>query len=157
MKYIQVNRHGQITAFRTSLAGELLRAVSEHTILRSSLDQVYPETVDEDCLRDGCRYARSHSVTEAMFKVRVLDKFSPGLSPEQLYSFLLGLVLSDDAEILGRLQNPVYIGGSDLFRRAFRILLEDCSGAEIVHEIPADIANSAAAYGASWLYEQRNF
>lgn len=155
MKYIQVNRNGRITAFRTSLAGELLRAVTEHTILRSSLDQVYPNAVDAECLQNGYHYARKYSVTEAMFKVRVLEKFGPGISSQQLYSFLLGIVLSDDVEALCRTQTHVYIGGSDLFRSAFRLLLEERNGTGTVQEIPAEIANSAAAYGAEWLYGKR--
>ncbi len=38
---------------------------------------------------------------------------------------------------------------------AFLLLLEECSGTDAVCEIPSEIANSAAAYEAEWLYEQR--
>ena len=153
-KYISIESGSRITSFRTSMTGELMRAVMENTILKSSLGSIYPERICEDYLHFGYTHAERYGSADAMFKVRILDKFSDGIKPEQLYSFLLGAVLCDDIVQIAKCGTPVYIGGSDPFRSAFRSLLEKSVLTGHVNEIPAEISDCAAAYGAEWLYRR---
>ncbi len=151
MKYVSVDDAGRITGFRTALTGELLRSLTEHTILRSSLDRVFPRIIDENSLRDGAALARKLGVTGALFKVRVYDKAA---APEKdtLFSLLLGILLSEDADRLCQLRTSVSVAGSEPFRSAYTTLLRD-SGLS-VDVVPEEIAESAAAYGAAWLYNR---
>lgn len=146
MKTVSLNDAGQITAFHTSLTGELLRAAAEHTILQASVGQAFPKTADPDQLRRGYRLAERYGMAQALFKVRILDKSIGGLSPEQLYAFLLGILLQEDVSRLIRDKHPVCIAGSDPFRSAYRILLTD--GGIDTEEIPPETADCAPAYGA---------
>lgn len=147
-KTVFLNADGVAEDFRTSLSGELLRAVAENTILREKLMGVYPKMPDRDRLLAGCTCAAERGVNEALFKVRIRQKFCTDTS-EQLFSFLLGAVLCADVERLrkdGR-GRRVLVGGSDPLRFAYAFLLRECAGLA-AEEIPEAISEYAAAYGA---------
>ena len=150
MKTIWLDRDGRISAFHTSLTGELIRAAAEHTILRASVGQSYPETADPAQLRRGYAYAREYGISGALFKVRILDVSVGGMSGEALYAFLMGILLYDEADRLIREGQPVLVGGSDPFRGALRLLLTD--GGVQAADIPKDISDRASAYGAWFLW-----
>ncbi len=151
MKYVSVDGAGRVTGFRTALTGELLRSLTEHTILRSSLDGVYPKSVDTTGLRDGAALVRKLGVTGALFKVRVYDMAA---APEKdtLFSVLLGILLLEDVDRLCRLGTPVTVAGSEPFRGAYTTLLQD--GGLTVDVVPAEVADAAAAYGMAWLFDR---
>lgn len=141
MKIVEV-REGRITAFRTSISGELSRAAAENTILKQSIGDAFPRLADTEFLREGFDYAEKHGINEALFKVRVLANFI-GATGEQLYSFLLGAVLRDDVRSVKATGGRVLIAGSEPFRTA----LGELTGGELV---PEDVSENAAAVGA-WL------
>lgn len=148
LKTVFLNADGVAGDFRTSLSGELLRAVAENTILREKLMGVYPKMPDRDRLLAGCTCAAERGVNEALFKVRIRQKFCTDTS-EQLFSFLLGAVLCADVERLrkdGR-GRRVLVGGSNPLRFAYAFLLRECAGLA-AEEIPEAISEYAAAYGA---------
>ncbi|MBQ3177744.1 MAG: 2-dehydro-3-deoxygalactonokinase [Clostridia bacterium] len=154
MKTVSLDDAGRITAFHTSLTGELLRAAAEHTILQASVGQAYPKTADPDQLRRGYALAREYGMAQALFKVRILDKSIGGLTAEELYAFLMGILLQEDVTRLIRDGRPVCIAGSDPFRSAYRILLAD--GGIPAEEIPEETADCASAYGAWYLWTLRS-
>lgn len=148
LKTVFLNADGVAGDFRTSLSGELLRAVAENTILREKLMGVYPKMPDRDRLLAGCTCAAERGVNEALFKVRIRQKFCTDTS-EQLFSFLLGAVLCADVERLrkdGRGRRGL-VGGSNPLRFAYAFLLRECAGLA-AEEIPEAISEYAAAYGA---------
>lgn len=148
LKTVFLNADGVAEDFRTSLSGELLRAVAENTILREKLMGVYPKKPDRDRLLAGCTCAAERGVNEALFKVRIRQKFCTDTS-EQLFSFLLGAVLCADVKRLrkdGR-GRRILVGGSDPLRFAYAFLLRERAGLE-AEEIPEAISEYAAAYGA---------
>ncbi|MBR5445723.1 MAG: 2-dehydro-3-deoxygalactonokinase [Clostridia bacterium] len=153
MKFVTLDKEGQITAFRTALTGELLRAAAEHTILAASLADGFPAQPDACQLCRGYALSASLGLTQALFKVRILDRSIGGLTPAELYSFLMGIVLQEECGRLCREKTPVCIAGSDPFRTAYRILLE--KGGLTVTEIPEEISGNAAAYGAYRLWTER--
>lgn len=154
MKTISLNDKGQITTFHTSLTGELLRAAAEHTILQDSVGQVFPKAVDPAQLYRGYKLAETCGITQALFKVRILDKSIGGLSPEELYAFLLGILLQEDINHLIRAGHSVCIAGSAPFRNAYQILLSNSGIA--TEEIPPETADHASAYGAWQMWCHRN-
>lgn len=148
LKTVFLNADGVAEDFRTSLSDELLRAVAENTILREKLMGVYPKMPDRDRLLAGCTCAAERGVNEALFKVRIRQKFCTDTS-EQLFSFLLGAVLCADVERLrkdGR-GRRVLVGGSNPLRFAYAFLLRECAGLA-AEEIPEALSEYAAAYGA---------
>lgn len=148
LKTVFLTADGAVEDFRTSLSGELLRAVAENTILREKLMGVYPKMPDRDRLLAGCTCAAERGVNEALFKVRIRQKFCTDTS-EQLFSFLLGVVLCADVERLRRdgRGRRILVGGSDPLRFAYAFLLRERAGLE-AEEIPEALSEYAAAYGA---------
>ncbi len=152
-KIVRTERGGTITAFRTAMSGELIRAAAEHTILRTALCGVFPRALDRAYLEKGFVFCSEHGINQSLFEVRILQKFADQ-TPEQLYAFLCGVCLHGDiAPILETAGNsPIYVGGSDPFRSAYTHLLR-YSGAAQVYEISDALAEHAAAYGAQLLAE----
>lgn len=153
MKYVRAGDGGGIEAFSTSIAGELIRAVAENTIISASLSGVFPKHPKRDMLIMGYRYTEGRGVTDAIFKVRILDKFAEH-TKEELYSFLLGVILHEDIKALFTCDTPIYIGGSGLFRESIKLLIESELPEKSVFEVPEEISENAAAYGAYWLYNK---
>lgn len=143
MKLIHTDRNGRITDFRTSVSGELIRAIAENTILSHSIGNVFPAKADEEWLTEGCNFAMQHGQGNALFKIRVMANFAE-VSPEKLYSFLMGAILSDDVKAASAFENIV-IGGSDPFRSAFACLLK---GKSNVTALDDRLAEECSAIGA---------
>ncbi len=151
MKYISVDETYRITGFRTALTGEMLRALTEHTILHSSLADGFTKNLHTDGLLDGAKLAKKLGIAGALFKVRVLDM---AVSPEKeyLFSFLLGILLSEDVDWLGRSGSAITVAGSEPFRSGYVTLLAEYGIP--VNVVPAETAEHAAAYGADWLWRR---
>lgn len=150
-KIIHTDEGGAINGFESTISGELIRASAEHTILSGGIGGCFPKTADPEKLLEGFDYARGHGLTETLFKVRILQKFS-GYGPEELYSVLCGAILSEDVRVIEKhCRGKVIIGGTDPFRSAFELLLNERTGLETA-VVPDDISRYAAAYGAEFLY-----
>ena len=125
-KLILTDESGRITSFKTMLTGEMIYALSQNTILKDVVD-LSVDQINDDYLHQGYEYARKNGLNEALFKVRVL-KIVGGHSKEQMYSFFLGAVLSD--EICAIVQSDVtrvVIGGRKQIRLATAQLLRQFS------------------------------
>lgn len=147
MKIVDIDKDGRITAFRTSLSGELIRAAAENTILSQSLGDVYPKRADEDYLRQGYEYAERRGINEALFKIRVQANFIKKADAAQLYAFLMGAILRDDVRsVLDSGAETIVVGGSDPFRSALAALIGERAGRLIV--LSDELAEQASALGA---------
>ena len=150
-KHMTVDKCGKITAFKTMMSGELLAAVIGNTILKNSTDFDHATLIDEDLLY-GFDYAASHGMNEALFKVRILSNVF-GQSKESCYSFLLGVVLCDEAEAI--IKHPaarVIIGGQSQMKNALSSILKARSDKNVVTLSDGDV-NGAVARGAIKIYE----
>lgn len=97
-KWIKL-RGQSIECCLTSVSGELLMAVSQHTILKDSvlsLDEVVPEL---SWVKKGLKTANTYGTGHALFSVRTLRLLS-GHSKQAVSSFLLGVVLAMDLSML---------------------------------------------------------
>ncbi|MCI8387185.1 MAG: hypothetical protein HFE63_01810 [Clostridiales bacterium] len=151
MKIVSLENR-QITSFRTSLSGELIRAAAENTILNRSLSGVYPHIADEEYLRRGYRYAKLHGINEALFKVRVQANFIDGVTSEQLYAFLMGAILHDDIRSTIETGGDIIIAGSNPFRSALAVLLGD--EGQNVTVLPEKLAEECSAIGSELIVSE---
>jgi len=150
-KLIKTDGQGRISAFSTSLTGEMIAAISENTILKGSLS-LSDSKLDLNYLRSGSDYATEHGTSSALFKVRILDK-ALRRSESEVYSFFLGAILSSDRNnILASPEDTVVIGGTSPLKRAFSLLLRD-SGKKII-AVDDTSAERATAIGALKIYKQ---
>ncbi len=137
---------GRITAFTTTMTGELSRAAAENTILKNTIGDVFFKDIDKDALKSGFALCDDIGVAAALFKLRVAGNFR-GDDTRTVYSMLLGIILHDDVKAVAKKTcDTILIGGSDPFRTAYLTLLE--GAASTVAEVPEELAENAAAYGA---------
>ncbi|SEG37906.1 2-dehydro-3-deoxygalactonokinase [Vibrio hangzhouensis] len=128
-KFVSVDAQQTIRGCCTTLAGELNAIVTHHTILTSSLQDRFSETLCTDSLLEGYQASESYGLGHALFLIRLQEQFG-GKQHEQLASFLIGVILHSDIKALSSApqlhfssETPVYIGGSGLLCDATAVLL----------------------------------
>ena len=96
-KFITLDAGGRMTGCLTSLAGEILSALTNHTILADAVGRNF---VGADSYRPrhmlaGYRTARETSLARAAFSTRIMNQFVTGDALD-CANFLLGAVLQND-------------------------------------------------------------
>ena len=133
------------------MTGELIEAMSSHTILNGSID-LKSSSLDTSFLEKGFLYAKENGVNAAFFKVRTL-KVLFGATDSEAYSFFMGIALSGEiTNIINSSAKKVVIGGKEVLKKPMAHLLGNFSEKEIIC-IPDEISNLASAYGAVRIYE----
>ena len=124
-KIIFADGDGRIVNFFTAMSGELTKTVCDNTILKEALDGGFTKTPDTDAGLFGYDTAEELGVTSALFKVRILSKFSD-CSAKQLYSFLLGVILHEDVLLAQKKADGcVIVAGSEPFKSALKCILDN--------------------------------
>lgn len=150
-KLIETDKDGKIVSFSTEMTGELIEAMSSHTILNGSID-LKSSSLDTSFLEKGFMYAKENGVNAAFFKVRTL-KVLFGATDSEAYSFFMGIALSGEiTNIINSSAKKVVIGGKEVLKKPMAHLLGNFSEKEIIC-IPDEISNLASAYGAVRIYE----
>ena len=140
-KVIKTDRMGRIEQFSTLLTGEMAQALAENTILRSSVD-LKNDALNATFLYKGYLHCRAHGINQALFKARVAGVLF-GTSPEEIYSFYLGVILCPEiGEILSYTPETVVVGGRKQLREALALLLEKIGGTTVVKLSEQEVAES---------------
>ena len=152
-KIISVNENGQITDFKTELTGEMIYALSQDTILKSTVDLSVDE-LSEEYLLKGYRYCNENGINEALFKVRVLGNLF-NATKEQTYNFFMGVVLCSEINTVLKM-NPkrITVGGKKQIKKATVMLLKNLCQAEIISVDEATVDNSSSL-GAIKVFENK--
>ncbi|MGL5094576.1 MAG: 2-dehydro-3-deoxygalactonokinase, partial [Planctomycetia bacterium] len=124
-KVVHVDAAGRILAAHTTLAGEVLRALAENTVLAGGLPPMasWPRDVDLVAFDRGVALAERFGVLQAAFRVRAALVLE-GKSPEYCAALLNGLVVGGDAADLlwsGAFpaRGTVLVGGSAPLRTLY--------------------------------------
>ncbi len=150
-KLIETDSNSRIVSFSTEMTGEIIEAMSSHTILKGSLD-LKNASLKTDFLEKGFLYAQENGVNAAFFKVRTLSVLFDA-SNDEAYSFFMGVaLLGEISNIIKSSATKVVLGGKAVLKNPMAHLLSKFSDKEIVC-IPDEISNLASAYGAVKIYE----
>ena len=100
-KFVAVDAQRRITGCLTSITGELIAAVTHHTILADAVDRRFAaeEDYDPDLMRIGFETAARTGLGRACFSARILSQLG-GEPPARLASYILGACLQSDAAAL---------------------------------------------------------
>lgn len=151
-KVIATDAGGRVLYSRTAVTGELLSAVSEHTILRSSTVPVATLEPSRDFYRAGLRAAEQHGVGRALFLVRVGEQLW-GRSRSEMTSFLLGVLSQTDLPLLDDAPDAaVVLYGKGALPQLLAEHLT-ASGRQATH-VDEETSDQAAAVGAVRLFER---
>jgi 2-dehydro-3-deoxygalactonokinase len=159
-KLVEVDGLGRITRSQTSLAGELLQAVSRHTLLVASLPETLPDELDRDVIELAARVVNEQGFGRAAFLVRI-SALTKSLDAAQRASFLIGAVVADDVAHLA--SHPIaarggsiWVGGREPLRSLYAEWLgRRHSGPVVPLEEP--LAESASALGSLAIAAQSIF
>lgn len=130
-KYIAVSEGRTIRGCLTTLAGELLHALTFDTILADSTGRSYADIFHEEAFLRGAAYRRQFGFGHAAFMTRILSLFQEA-APNTAQNFLLGILLADDlaaltaSPLFPALDETVFlVAGSPVMQAAYRTLLEN--------------------------------
>lgn len=94
-KFVHLDAQQRITGCVTTLAGELLQVVTQHTILAEALDADFADELDIEMLLAGAASAKNLGLGRACFMVRTLSQFTV-YQRNARANFLLGAILGAD-------------------------------------------------------------
>ena len=131
-KFVSVDAEGKMIGCLSSLAGELLSAVTLNTILAGAVGKQFAGAdYNKEMLLAGYRTARDTSLARAAFSTRMLQMFLPGTEQDRA-SFLLGAVLEGDVAAVKTSKAlsvhsgmKVVIAGKEPLARALKLLFEE--------------------------------
>ena len=131
-KFVSVDAEGRMIGCLSSLAGELLSAVTLNTILASAVNKQFAGAdYNKDMLLAGYRTARDTSFARAAFSTRMLQMFIPSNEQDRA-SFLRGAVLEGDVAAVKHSKAlsttpdmKVVIAGKEPLASALKLLFEE--------------------------------
>lgn len=146
-------KNGKITDFCTLFTGEMVAALSGHTILKSSVE-LKDNELDKEYLLTGYNYCVEHGINEALFKTRVL-KNTFKRNKSEVYSFFLGVVLCGEIGYILK-ENPkrVTVAGNKALKEPTVLLLKELCSAEII-AVPEEEVAVSTALGMVKIFEYK--
>ncbi|GGC84291.1 2-dehydro-3-deoxygalactonokinase [Undibacterium terreum] len=130
-KLVSIDNEQRIVGCATSIAGELLQAITQHTLLKKSVEGEFASELHPEMLLAGAAAAQRTGLARACFSVRILDLFTESQLNEKA-NFLLGAVLSGDlltlknsSAIRMRPDTSIIISGKPMLRQALALLIKE--------------------------------
>ncbi len=150
-KFVRVDAQGRILGCMTSISGELLDAITHHTILAGAVGGAFAAAEDYDAgmARRGALECRRCGLGRGAFAGRILGQLG-GEDSVRLRSFLLGAVLAQDVLALETFQPEgadIYIAGKPPLQQAMGDVLEVFGFAHI-HPVAPEICEQMGIRGA---------
>ena len=154
-KFVSMGAQGEILGCMTSISGELLDALTHHTILANSVGHgfVSAEEYDADAAKEGAWACAQSGLGRAAFAGRILDTLGKR-SRAQVQSFLLGAVLALDAQALSAFlpeseATPrIFVAGKPPVQQAMCDVLEALEAGS-AEQVPAEVTARIGLRGAS--------
>lgn len=124
-KYVEINEEKQIVRSLTTLTGELLSAISRHTVLSDSLPEQMIQTIDKDYIDQGVKDAECYGITKACFSIRIMDKLGNSSANARM-NYLAGALIYNDILAFRQIfseKSPIVIGGKKILQEIYAYIL----------------------------------
>lgn len=152
-KFIAMGESGEILGCMTAISGELLDALTHHTILADAVDRrfVSPESYGRDVMLAGFRAGLECGVGRGAFTGRILRTLA-GWAAADAANYLLGVTLSADvlalrAFHLRRDGDALFVAGKPPLQQALCDALAE-SGFAGVSGVPVALSSAMGVAGA---------
>lgn len=146
---------GRISQSRTSLTGELLMAVGQNTILKSSLLPLNDIVINMAWVCKGLAVAEESGFGRALFSSRILDILL-GRSKMDVTNFFLGVLISLDLNILQELLTSsvkrLVLYGKKLFPAIFEPIVRERFPQLQVSTVSEELSDVLSVKGAIKIY-----
>lgn len=158
-KFVFIDEKQRITSCGTTLAGELLWALSAETILADSIPDTLISEIDETYIRMGMEAEKKYGFTKTCFLTRIMDVFT-GASPNARANFIAGAIAGCDMRAVGKELDDesctVVIGGNDSLGMLYRCVLEHSGcAADRIRILSRETLEEASAAAAVEIYRGR--
>ncbi|MFB5195932.1 2-dehydro-3-deoxygalactonokinase [Neobacillus sp. KR4-4] len=160
-KYVAINEDNKITGCLTSLAGELLSVITNHTIIANALEKSFAKELNREMIIQGYKNNQQYGLSRLSFSVRILDQFT-NLSINEKANFLLGAVLSDELKAVKnskalslKQDSHIVIAGKDILKQAYEVIFNEDAYFHKITAIDNKELDDLAGYGAICLSEIR--
>lgn len=131
-KFVAADSQGRITGCLTTITGELLDCVTNHTVIADAVGRqfVRPDCLDRELLLRGFEVSRRTGLGRGAFSARILSQFAEK-EEQKLASFLLGAALASDVQSVRNstalavdAHVSVIVSGKAPLRQAVALVLE---------------------------------
>ena len=151
-KFVLMGKGAVIRGCMTSISGELLDAVTHHTILADSVGGQFADARDylPDFAAEGARECLRSGLGRAAFAGRILSTLG-GKTQREIRSYLLGAVLAQDVMAMKRLlgdggRPPVFVAGKPPIQRAMGDVMQALGDGNAV-PVPQEISSRMGIEG----------
>ena len=154
-KFVRLSKNGRIVQIISTMAGEMMDAMSRHTILAASVDPASPPS--PEWLLKGYKASMVQGLNRAAYCARLADLWSDCTVADRT-AYLLGALLCSDIRALkagGATKDPIYVAGRDELRDSFVALLEGDGEFKSVHAVAPEMLKDLAGWGALLVARQR--
>ena len=150
-KLIMTDNQGRITNFQTMLTGEMIKALSQNTILKDAVE-LGGLQINTSYLLKGYDYCLDEGINKALFKVRILKNvFS--CTKEEIYSFFMGVILCGEIDnIKNSDAKTVVIGGRAQMKNALSSILNERTDKRVI-TLSEEAVNASTVVGAIRIFE----
>ena len=161
-KFVATDSRGRITGCLTTITGELLDCITNHTVIADAVGRRFAseEDYDRDMVLRGFDTAKRTGLGRGAFAARILNQFAEK-DKGKIALFLLGAALASDVQSLRcsaalRLSEdvPVIVSGKGILRRAIADILEHDGFFRQVEQYIPDPTMPLSAIGSFLVTEQ---
>jgi len=147
-KFVRLSKTGRVVQIISTLAGEMMDALSRHTILATSVDP--SSDPSPDWLLKGYRAFCAQGLNRAVYCARLADLWSDCTVADRT-AYLLGALLGSDIQTLkagGAEKDAIHVAGREELRNAFVTLLKADGNFKDVYPIEPELLKDLAGWGA---------
>ena len=151
-KFVAMDAQGKMLGCMTSISGEMLDAITHHTIIAEAVGHsfVNADEYDSEYAKAGARECAVSGLGRAAFAGRILATLG-GKDKAKLQSYLLGAVLALDVQAMqsfvGDQENvEAYIAGKAPLQQCFCDVMEALAAGE-AHQVPVEISGKMGLEG----------
>jgi 2-dehydro-3-deoxygalactonokinase len=155
-KFIRLSKNGRIVQIVSTLTGEMMDALSRHTILAAAADPGCP--LNPEWLLKGCRLSMEQGLNRAIYCVRLAQVCCDDCTVAERTSYLFGALLGSDMltlKAVGADRETIYVGGSDELRDAYVTLMNSDGGFRNVIPVDTQLLRDLSGWGAMLVARHR--
>lgn len=98
-EFISVGPGRRLLGCLTTISGEMIDAITNHTLISSSLHKEFPKVYDRDAVLLGSGTSAETGLTRAIFSTRILEQFITK-DTNFLSNYLMGAILQNDVQAI---------------------------------------------------------
>ncbi|MGI8635880.1 MAG: 2-dehydro-3-deoxygalactonokinase [Segetibacter sp.] len=151
--YIQ---NGELLKFQTFMTGELFKVMSQHSILKDSVQVSDLNNFSDDdanAFKLGLQEAKGSNILNGLFTVRTNQLFEK-LDKKQNYFYLSGLLIGSEISYFLNKNIPILLCSGSNLHEYYKLAIDEYDLSESTTIIPNELVDKAALEGQRLIFEK---